>query len=185
MLCILNKNEAAWNLHVAFVAVTVMHMKFGIETDLYQTNTCKMSNVYRSLSDSERNFAFNKSVAGHDETNWSVSDNIRAKTVPWHSCNKRGLSGADNTTEILPLHVGSIWLCQSVQQGSHKSCCLVHRTCDALSLWEWNMWGRARNAALHPHESCNMIQLFHIANNRCVSIKMATLIIQETSSAVC
>jgi len=52
-----------------------------------------MSTVYRSVLDSKRNFAFNKSVAGHDETNWRVSDNIRAKNVSWHFCNKRGLSG--------------------------------------------------------------------------------------------
>jgi hypothetical protein len=39
---------------------------------------CKMSTVYRSVFDSERNFAFNKSVAGHDETNIRMSDKLRA-----------------------------------------------------------------------------------------------------------
>jgi len=128
----------------------------------------------------------------HEETNWRVSYDVRTKYLSWHSFNKRGLSGTDSTTEILLLNVDSIWLCQSVQQGSHKSRCSVvlssrspmHRTCGALSLWEWNMWGRACNAALHPHESRNMIRLFHIANSRCVSIEMTTLFIQETSHAV-
>jgi len=40
-----------------------------------------MSTVYRSVFDSERNFAFNKFVAEHEETIWRVSHKLRTKTL--------------------------------------------------------------------------------------------------------
>jgi len=52
-----------------------------------------MSTVYRSVFDSERKLALYKSVTRHEETNWRVWDNVRAKSVSWQSCNKRRLRG--------------------------------------------------------------------------------------------
>ena len=153
--------------------------------ELHQRNTCKVLTVYRSVFDSERNFAFNKSVADTRSVKpkgiiWCKGQ-ISFLTLLQQAGTERGRQHDRNSAAAgVTVPVGAAGQPQFVLP-SHSP---MHRTCGALSLWERNMWGRPCNAALHPHESRNMIRLFHIANSRCVTIEMTTLFMQETSYAV-